>query len=242
MVRRICAALAALLVLGGVALAVENGVYAADIAVSEDWFGFTDAVAAVSDAGITLRVTATTGEGETLVVDGEEIAPMVNARGEDTYTLPVGALDEPVVISWQDAEGTAHTMTLTVESDGLAPFGADQSPAQDGPGAEALEDGSYEVADFSFSGGSGKVTLSCADLRVSGGRASAIIAFSSPHYEVVKVDGVAYEGKYTDESSEFEIPVNLNADTVILGTTTAMSQPHEIAYTLRIVPGARREG
>lgn len=241
MMKRTLAICIAVMILAVPALAVESGMYWADIAVSEDWFGFTDALAVISDAGITLRVTATTGEGEVLTVGGETIAPAVNAQGEDVYTLPVEALDAPVAITWQDAEGAAHAMTLTVESDGLTPFDGASAPAQDGPGAEGLEDGAYEAADFSFSGGSGKVTITCADLRVSGGQASATIVFSSPRYEYVKVDGVRYEGKYTDATSEFEIPVNLNADTVILGMTTAMSQPHEIEYTLRIVPGARLE-
>lgn len=239
MMKRICLVLAALLVLGSAALAVESGKYAADIAVSEDWFGFTDAIVVISDAGITLQVTATTGEGETLVVGGREIAPAGSVPGEDVYTLPVEALGAPVEITWQDAEGAAHRMTLTVDPDGLTPLGA--ASIQDRPGAEEMEDGSYEVAEFSFCGGSGEVTISCADLRISGGQATATISFSNPYYESVEVDGVAYEGKYTDESSEFEIPVLLNADTVILGTTFALGQSHEVEYALRVVPGARRE-
>ena len=242
MIKRILAICIALSILVVPAVAVEDGMYWADIAVSDDWFGFTDAIAVVSDAGVTLRVTATTGEGEALVVGGEAIEPSVNARGEDVYTLPVGALDAPVTIAWRDAGGAERTLTLTVESDGLTPFGAAPASPQDGPDAEALEDGAYDVAEFSFSGGSGRVTISCDSLRVTGGQAVATIVFSSPHYGYVKAGGATYEGKYTDESSEFEIPVNLNADTVILGMTTAMSQPHEIEYTLRVVPGARREG
>lgn len=240
--KRMLIALLALLLAAGAALAADNGLYAADIAVGDDAFGFTNAIAVVSDAGVTLRVTATTGGGETLYADGVACAPAVNARGEDTYTLPVVALDEPVTITWEDADGAAHGFTLVVASEGLRPLGgATPAPAADGPGAEALGDGRYEVADFSFSGGTGKVRITCADIVVSGGAATATLVFSSPHYVYVKADGVEYPGVSDGESSTFEVPVRLNAETVVRAMTTAMSQPHEIEYALRVVPGDRLE-
>ena len=243
MMKRALSLLLALLLLSPLlpAHAVENGIYTADIQVSEDLLGLTDAIVMVTDAGLTLRLTASAGEGETLTPAGEAaVAPAVNADGLPVYTLPLPALDAPVTLSYQDAEGATREFTLAIPSDSLAPLGgAAPAAAADGPGAETMEDGRYAVAAFSFSGGSGKVTLSCEDVRVKAGQATARILFSSPRYGYVKVDGTQYEGEYTDKTSAFVIPVNLNADTLILGMTTAMSQPHEIEYTLRIVPGER---
>ena len=221
--------------------AVEQGIYTADIEISEDLLGLTDAIVMVTDAGLTLRLTASTGEGEALTLAGETIAPTVNADGLPSYTLPLPALDEPVTLAFQDADGAVREFTLAIPSDSLAPLGGAVPAAAeaDGPGAEALEDGAYDIASFSFSGGSGRVTLSCEDLRVEAGQATARILFSSPRYGYVKVGGTKYEGEYTGTTSAFVIPVNLNADTPILGMTTAMSQPHEIEYTLRIAPGER---
>ena len=50
-----------------------------------------------------------------------------------------------------------------------------------------------------------------------------------------------YPGVSDGESSTFEVPVRLNAETVVRAMTTAMSQPHEIEYALRVVPGDRLE-
>ena len=105
-------------------------------------------------------------------------------------------------------------------------------------GAEALSDGTYTPTLFTVSGGTGKVTITCPEVTVSGGSAEARISFSSPHYEWVRVDGVQYDPENKEEkdrkTSEFRIPVRLDEEFGITGLTTAMSEPHEIEYTLRI--------
>ena len=236
--KRLTLLLALILLLAALPAAAETGIYAADIEVSDDALGLTDAVVMLTDAGVTVRVTATAGDGMPLYVGGTAVQPSVNAAGEYTYTLPIEALDVPTELLWHDAAGYAHTFTLTVCSEDMTPLGgAVEAEAETDPAA--LQDGSYAVADFSFSGGSGKVTITCEALRVEGGAAVARIVFSSPRYGYVKVDGVRYDGTYTEDTSAFDIPVRLGADTVILGMTTAMSQPHEIEYTLRVTPGER---
>ena len=101
-----------------------------------------------------------------------------------------------------------------------------------GPAEGAVPDGVYPAGTFRFSGGSGRVTISCASVRVEAGRAWATIAFSSPNYPTVAVNGERYAGEHPEGRSVFEIPVNLDGETTILATTTAMSAPHEIEYTL----------
>ena len=95
----------------------------------------------------------------------------------------------------------------------------------------------YAPDGFSFSGGSGKVTIACEALWEQDGRTLARIVFSSPNYPTLQSEGVTYQAAHGDGTSVFEIPVRLNEDMEIIGTTTAMSAPHDIAYTIRIGVG-----
>lgn len=105
-----------------------------------------------------------------------------------------------------------------------------------------LPDGIYVPNSFSFSGGTGRVEISCAEVQIDGGQAFAAIEFSSPNYRCVEVDGVTYEGTHTQQTSSFQIPVLLNCDFQIYGTSTAMSSEHKIEYTLHIeLEGAASE-
>lgn len=101
-----------------------------------------------------------------------------------------------------------------------------------------MQDGTYEPAEFTAQGGSGKVTITCPEVTITGGEAKALIELSSPHYEWVKVNGVQYDaenaGEENRKNSVFRIPVVLDQEMTIVGLTTAMSQPHEIEYTLFI--------
>ena len=119
---------------------------------------------------------------------------------------------------------------------------------------------------FSFSGGTGKVTITCPEVtiksqtsnqissqtstqingQISDGEkdknrdkiAEAVLVFSSPHYEWVKSDGIEYLPDNTEESNRetsiFTIPALLDEEMKISALTTAMSEPHEIEYTIYI--------
>ena len=123
---------------------------------------------------------------------------------------------------------------------------------------------------FSFSGGTGKVTITCPEVtinsqtsnqisnqissqtstqingQISDGEkdknrdkiAEAVLVFSSPHYEWIKSDGIEYLPDNTEESNRetsiFTIPVLLDEEMKISALTTAMSEPHEIEYTIFI--------
>ena len=123
---------------------------------------------------------------------------------------------------------------------------------------------------FLFSGGTGKVTITCPEVtinsqtsnqisnqissqtstqingQISDGEkdknrdkiAEAVLVFSSPHYEWVKSDGIEYLPDNTEESNRetsiFTIPVLLDEEMKISALTTAMSEPHEIEYTIYI--------
>ncbi|MCB5483488.1 MULTISPECIES: hypothetical protein [Clostridia] len=97
-----------------------------------------------------------------------------------------------------------------------------------------LADGTYTPDNFSWSGGSGKVSITCNKVTVTNGQAYATIVFSSEYYGYVKANGNKYYGACGGGTSTFTIPVALNQNNTIIGMTTRMSQAHEITYTIYI--------
>lgn len=108
--------------------------------------------------------------------------------------------------------------------------------------ATTLADGVYTPDGFSFSGGTGKVTISCSKITVTNGQAYATIAFSSPYYGYVKANGNKYMANVSGGSSIFTIPVELNKNNTIIGMTTRMSVAHEISYNIFISLAAAKKG
>jgi len=94
-------------------------------------------------------------------------------------------------------------------------------------------DGQYSI-EVMLSGGTGRARVETpAKLTVSQGKATAVLVWSSPNYDSMTVDGVPYAPINTEGNSVFEIPVLLDEDMAVSARTVAMSQPHDIAYTLR---------
>ncbi len=108
--------------------------------------------------------------------------------------------------------------------------------------ATTLADGVYTPDGFSFSGGTGKVTISCSKITVTNGQAYATIAFSSPYYGYVKANGNKYLANVSGGSSIFTIPVELNKNNSIIGMTTRMSVAHEVTYNIFISLAAAKNG
>jgi hypothetical protein len=103
--------------------------------------------------------------------------------------------------------------------------------------AELPADGEY-TADVTLSGGSGRASIeSPARLTISKGAAEAVIIWSSPYYEYMVIEGVYYYPINEDGNSAFEIPVVLDEDMAVTAQTVAMSEPHEIDYTLHFDSG-----
>ena len=99
---------------------------------------------------------------------------------------------------------------------------------------DSLADGTYNV-EVTLEGGSGRATVvSPTQITVKNGKITATIIWSSSHYDYMLVGGKKYLNEAADgEGSTFTIPVdNLDQPLSVVGDTTAMSQPHEIEYTL----------
>ena len=98
-----------------------------------------------------------------------------------------------------------------------------------------LADGTYSPDSFTWSGGTGRLSISCSQITISGGKAYATLVFSSGKIVYVKADGGQLGPVAQDDgSSTYEVPVQLNANNTILACTTAMSQPHEVEYTIYV--------
>ena len=95
-----------------------------------------------------------------------------------------------------------------------------------------IEDGTYEM-ELTFAGGSGRASISSpAKVTVKDGKAEAELVWSSKNYIYMLIDEVKYEPVNEGGNSTFIVPVILDQDMKVIGCTTAMSEPHEIEYTL----------
>ena len=98
----------------------------------------------------------------------------------------------------------------------------------------ALPDGTYTPENFTATGGTGKVTITCPQVIVENGKAFADVTFSSKKYVYVKANNQLFNGTVNTSGVTYRIPVDLNEDVKILALTTGMSMAHEIAYTLHV--------
>ncbi len=100
-----------------------------------------------------------------------------------------------------------------------------------------LPDGAYVPDEFSFAGGTGRVTITCPQVTVKDGNVTAKIVFSSKNYTNVRIGEDSYAPEYTEEGAVFTVPAVLNRAFPVYATTAAMSSPHEIEYSLYIALG-----
>lgn len=109
----------------------------------------------------------------------------------------------------------------------------EQAPSPE-PEETVPEDGAYTAA-VTLEGGTGRASVaSPAALRCENGRFWATLVWSSPNFDYMKVDGERYELiSEPGSNSAFEIPVSaFDVKLDVIADTVAMSEPHEIEYTL----------
>ena len=107
-----------------------------------------------------------------------------------------------------------------------------------------LKDGSYLV-DVSLEGGTGRATVaSPAPLEIRNARAVVTLVWSSPHYDYMLVAGKRYLPVNREGNSTFVVPVlSMDEPYDVVADTTAMSEPHEIDYTVTLdVASVRTDG
>ena len=92
-----------------------------------------------------------------------------------------------------------------------------------------------DTASVTQSGGTRRATVqSPCTLHCTGGKFSAVIVWSSPNYDYMKVNGVRYDLiSAPGANSTFEIPVaSFDTALPVIADTVAMSEPHEVEYAL----------
>ena len=156
-----------------------------------------------------------------------------NAEGAHTFTIPVPALDAPVPCA-------AFSKNKQLWYDRSLLFRVDSLPTEafrDGffttAGRLGLADGNYSVS-VSLAGGSGKASVdSPAALTVKYGACTARIVFSSKNYDYVRIGDMVFLPVNSEGNSAFDLPVSFfDRPMPIVADTVAMSEPHEISYTL----------
>ena len=213
---------------------IEEGVYEIEADSSSSMFRIVKAELTVKDGDMSAVITLS-GKGylrlfmgtgmEAVKADPSSYAEFQeDADGAYTYEIPVEALDKTLECTgfskrkekWYDHQICFMTSSL--------PEGAVKDP---------IEDGEYSC-DVTLTGGTGKASVeSPAKLTVEDDLVFASIIWSSPNYDYMKVGGRQYLPVNESGNSEFIIPVYcFDEEMAVIADTTAMSEPHEIVYTL----------
>ena len=227
------------------ALALEDGTYTAEFDTDSSMFHVNEAsdgkgTLTVEDGQMTLHISLQSKKIVNLYVGMAADAPDHEAdwlqpttdtvtysdgTSEEVYgfDVPVEALDTDFQLAILGTKGKWYDHTVSVRN----------VEAQAAEAVETPADGSY-TCEVTLEGGSGRATVdSPAALTVADGKMTATIAWSSPNYDYMVVDGEKYLPTNTEGNSTFEIPVSaLGVPLSVVADTVAMSTPHEIEYTL----------
>lgn len=210
----------------------EDGVYTVEAASDSALFTVTACTLTVKDGVMTACVTAANNTYGALYVglakdalqaaETDRVAAVADGSGAYTYTFVVPALDSEMSVAvYSESTAKWYDRMLTFRSDTIVSTGEE-------PAAEA------DAYTFSFTGGSGRVTISCSGVEMRDGTAFATIVFSSSNYTYAEVNGEKYYNTNEGGDATFVIPVILNGETPISAETVAMGSPHVVDYVLTI--------
>lgn len=217
-----------------------DGVYETAVDCSSSMFKIERCELTVADGAMTAKLTmSSTAYGylfagtaaEAAAADKSRYIEPVEENGVNTFVLPVDALDAPTACAaWSRNKELWYDRTLVFRSASL-PLSAFKNVTT--AASLGLADGQYTVS-VALGGGSGRASVqSPAKLWIENGTATAEIVWSSANYDYMKVDGVQFDAEIADGHSTFAIPVAaFDRPLGVIADTTAMSQPHEIEYTL----------
>lgn len=211
------------------------GLYSADAVTDSALLTFSGCALRVTEEGMTAVLTADQNRYERIYAGKARDARRDEAgwieAGTDgeryTYRLEVPALDRDLEIAVYSADKKKwYDRTVRLVSASLSPL------------AEEADRQGIAPETFTFSGGTGKVTLTCPEVfLLPDGGAEARIVFSSPKYPKVKAGDEWFDCVCDESTSSAVIPVRLGEPFTVAGLTLAMSQPHEVEYTLFIGMG-----
>lgn len=219
---------------------LNDGEYSITVDSSSSMFTVTDCTLTVADGKMTARMTmggtgylyVFMGKGENATEDGY-IPFEENSDGTHSFTVPVQGLDMGIdCAAFSRKKEKWYDRTLLFRADSL-PAEAFAEGTFNTVESLGLADGVY-TAEVTLNGGSGRASvMSPAKITVENGTAAAEIEWSSSKYDSMTVGGEKYSPVNTEGNSVFVIPVTgFDCKMPISATTSAMSTPHEIEYTL----------
>lgn len=238
---------------------IADGTYVASFTTDNSMFHVNEAnqdkgILTVKDGKMTIHVSLQSkkivnlypGKAEDAKTEGAELLEpttdkVVYSDGyEDEvygFDIPVPALDEEFDVALIGTHGNwyDHKVVVSdpVEGDDIQAVIGGSASGESGTVTD-LTDGEHTI-EVTLEGGTGRASVdSPAVIRKNGDDIIAVITWSSPYYDYMIVDGQKYEPVNTDGNSVFEIPVgSFDGPLEVIADTTAMSEPHEIEYTLK---------
>ena len=220
-----------------------EGVYPVTVDCSSSMFRIADCLLTVQGGAISARLTMGgksygwvypgTAQEAAAADHADHIPAQFDENGATVFEIPVQGMDMGIpCAAFSLNKELWYDRTLVFRSDSL-PLSAFADGVLMTPASLQLADGVYSV-EVSLTGGSGKARVeSPAPLTVSDGVCTAEIVWGSKNYDYMKVEGVQYFPINTEGNSAFEIPVTVfDRPMAVIADTVAMSQPHEISYSL----------
>ncbi|MGX8715756.1 MAG: fibronectin type III domain-containing protein, partial [Lachnospiraceae bacterium] len=147
--------------------------------------------------------------------------------------VPIVLNQDQVISATTTAMSEPHAVDYTVK------LSFDDGSTVDNTTSAA--DGTYAPDDFTYAGGTGKVAIACESITVTGGKAygklvmtKASTSSSAPATERLQTAGKTFMASTSGNKKVFsDVPLALNKDQRIIVQTMAMSEPHDIAYTIK---------
>lgn len=157
----------------------------------------------------------------------------------NTYDVPVNVLDEEFDLAvigkkgvWYDHKVMISNPRVKTEEEITADIAENKSSESDNVENDTL--GVITEIYISLEGGTGKAKIeSPASVVTTDEGYTVTLKWSSPHYDYMIVDGEKYLPVNEEGNSVFEIPFkSISTSQTVIADTVAMSEPHEIEYTL----------
>ena len=235
--------------------ALPDGTYVCDFSTDSSMFAVNEAcegkgLLTVKDGQMTIHISLMSekivnlfpGLAEDAMKDGAVLLEPVKDTvtysdgTSDTvngFDVPVPVIDEEFDLAIIGTKGKwyDHKVKVSAPVEGSSVPGL-QAAFKTAADLE-LADGVY-TAEVALKGGSGKASVtSPAIIKVENGTVYADIEFSSANYDYMLLDGTRYEADTSGGLSVFEVPIaGFDSEIAITADTTAMSEPHEIDYTV----------
>ena len=232
--KRILSSLFALLIFASIFACkkgLSNGKYNIEVESSSSMFNIVNCVLDIAGDKMTADMTMSgqgygylfmgTSENAPAEPNDENAIPFtLDAVGAKVFTIPVSALDTEIdCAAWSIKKQEWYDRKLTFKSDTAKQ-------------AKTYASGSY-TCEVTLSGGTGRASIeSPASIEIKDGAATAVIVWSSSHYQYMTIGETQYDPTNADGNSTFEIPVVFDTEIQVSALTDAMSEPHLIEYTL----------